>query len=494
MSQEEEQESQDELQADRKSARGFLKTAWIAIAILVFASMFLQGRRDKDVRHESVNAVQQKVLDIQGQYLVAASQLPGPQKGQLYESADTLRTGPLSMRLRHIVLAGELVGPDEAIQQADAVQKHMAEQGTPISEREQAVVGVLRTLYSDYQQGRWDAPSLESSDRQLLRNDLGWFGALALSPEQSGAEGTESTGTHPAREEVLNSAWHTFVVVIVATLFAMGVGIAGLAGAFVFAILVVTRKIRSAIVTGFGDSAIYAETFAVWMLLLFVLSAVAALIARRYPNSQILLSSMASLLSLAALLWPTIRGIPWSQVRRDIGLFPGEKPIREVIWGAVCYVSNIPLLMVGLLATFALMGLYSAIAGGPAGLEPMEAPTHPVVQWVRDAGWIGRVQIYVLACLVAPLVEETVFRGVLYRHLRESTCRWSTGVSIALSAGFTSLIFAMIHPQGLMAIPALMAVATGLSLAREWRGSLLAPMAMHSANNGVLILLLFSLV
>jgi membrane protease YdiL (CAAX protease family) len=197
---------------------------------------------------------------------------------------------------------------------------------------------------------------------------------------------------------------------------------------------------------------------------------------------------------LAALLWPTVRGVPWRRVRNDIGLFAGKRPIREILWGVVCYVSNLPLLAIGLLVTFALMGIYSALTGDPGDSGPIETPTHPVVQWVQEAGWIGRLQIVTMACLIAPLVEETIFRGVLYRHLREGTCRWPTGVSIALSVGITSLIFAVIHPQGLMAIPALMAVATGLSLAREWRGSLVAPIVMHATNNGVLMMMMFALV
>ena len=488
MLQEDERTAVDECEMPRDADRGFLKTAWIVIVILVVVSVLLQGRENA-TREESVDALQRKVLDVQGQYLVAASQLPGPQASQLYENAAAFRNGPLFMRLRHVVLAGELVGADEAIAQADAVAQYAAESSATTTEREQAVLRALRTLYSDYQEDRWDAPSLESSDRQLLKEDLGWFGELALAPEQ--AERPDAAST---RAEVLGGAGRTFAVVIVATLLGLGVGLAGLIGAIVFLVLVLTRRIQSAMVTGLGDSAIYAETFAVWMLLLFALSALATLVVRRLPGYEILVNSATPILSLAALFWPTVRGVPWSRVRKDIGLYAGERPFGEILWGMVCYVSNLPLLMIGLLVTFALMGIHSAIAGGPGGLEPMETPTHPVVQWVQDAGWIGRLQIFTLACLIAPLVEETVFRGVLYRHLREGTCRWSTSVSIALSAAITSLIFAMIHPQGLLAIPALMAVAAGLSLTREWRGSLLAPIAMHATNNGVLMLLLFSLV
>lgn len=493
MSQEEHQGFLDEPQAERAPCRGFPKTAWTVVVILVLVSVFLQGhRRDEGVR-ESQDAVQQAVLDLQGQYLVAASQVPGIEKNQLYESAKTLGTGPLFMRLRYVVLAGELVGPDEAVKQADVVQEKMAEQDAQVSERDERVVTVLRRLYSDYQEGEWDAPSVESGDDQLLRDELGWFGALALSPERQVADEAESVGADPARQEVLAAAQRTLVVVVLATFLVLGAGIVGLGGAITFLVLVMARKVRSAIQTGLGDSAIYAEAFAAWMLLFLALTVIAAFVVRRFPDSQLLVSSVASVLSLGALVWPVLRGVSWSQMRRDTGLYLGKRPIREIFWGAVCYISNLPTLVIGLIATLALLALYSAVAGGPAGLESTEAPTHPVIEWAREAGPIGRIHIFLLACVIAPIIEETVFRGVLYRHLRESTARWRTGASVAYSVGFNSLLFAVIHPQGLIAAPALMAVATGLSLAREWRGSLLAPMTMHATNNGVLILLLFSL-
>ena len=52
------------------------------------------------------------------------------------------------------------------------------------------------------------------------------------------------------------------------------------------------------------------------------------------------------------------------------------------------------------------------------------------------------------------------------------------------------LVFAAIHPQGLVAIPALAAIAVGLGLMREWRGSLIAPMVMHACSNGIVVTLM----
>ena len=99
----------------------------------------------------------------------------------------------------------------------------------------------------------------------------------------------------------------------------------------------------------------------------------------------------------------------------------------------------------------------------------------------------GLVSIYLLAAVAAPVVEETIFRGVLYRHLRDSSRSWAIWLSIGMSGLVSGVIFAAIHPQGWMAIPALGAIGFALALAREWRNSLIAPMLMHALNNGLVI-------
>jgi membrane protease YdiL (CAAX protease family) len=49
----------------------------------------------------------------------------------------------------------------------------------------------------------------------------------------------------------------------------------------------------------------------------------------------------------------------------------------------------------------------------------------------------------------------------------------------------TSFIFAVIHPQGIFAVPLLMALAFGFSLIREWRETLLPCMVAHGLHNGL---------
>ena len=93
--------------------------------------------------------------------------------------------------------------------------------------------------------------------------------------------------------------------------------------------------------------------------------------------------------------------------------------------------------------------------------------------------------LLVFAVIAAPIVEETAFRGVLYRHLRASSSILGTALSIFGSVLLVSFIFAAIHPQGWVAIPALMSIAVGMNLMREWRGSLISSIVVHGMSNGI---------
>src|SRR5262249_52979121 len=63
------------------------------------------------------------------------------------------------------------------------------------------------------------------------------------------------------------------------------------------------------------------------------------------------------------------------------------------------------------------------------------------------------------------------------------------GLSFLLSAFVVSFLFAVVHPQGFVAIPALMSLAFGFAIFREWRGSLLPCMVAHGISNGLMLLL-----
>ena len=105
------------------------------------------------------------------------------------------------------------------------------------------------------------------------------------------------------------------------------------------------------------------------------------------------------------------------------------------------------------------------------------------------------MQIFLLATIAAPIVEEIMFRGVLFSHLRGAMRAWHASVGIVLAALISSVIFAAIHPQGLIFIPPLAGLGIGFCLCREWSGSLVPAMVAHAVSNGLVLslsLLLFS--
>ena len=124
---------------------------------------------------------------------------------------------------------------------------------------------------------------------------------------------------------------------------------------------------------------------------------------------------------------------------------------------------------------------------------PAAGPAHPIVFQLAEGGWGLRLQVLLLAAVLAPLVEETMFRGVLYRHLREVSGRFGRPLSVLISATLNTLIFAGVHPQGWVAVPALMGLAYGFVLLREWRGSLLPAMVAHGLSNGLVMTMLILL-
>ncbi len=154
------------------------------------------------------------------------------------------------------------------------------------------------------------------------------------------------------------------------------------------------------------------------------------------------------------------------------------------------YLATLPLLAIGLVLTLMLMLLQSAAAGEPPTFAPSGGPDHPVIVYMSGSDLWPKLQVLFLAAVAAPIVEETMFRGVLYRHLRDATNRFGLVLSVLLSASINGFVFAAIHPQGFVAVPALMSLALGMSLVREWRGTLIPSMMIHAVHNGLVMGLL----
>jgi membrane protease YdiL (CAAX protease family) len=444
--------------------------AWLIIVGVVTINIL--GVRRSSLQQEAGPQAKSDVLfNLQARYLVGAGQIQPGNKQGLVPQAMALENAGQRQRLEAIIVQGELGGPAQALQRLQ-----VANQGDSSPE-----AALLTRLYTDYSEKRWEAADVLTRERETLRLDFGWYGELALHP----AEGPNQQ----AREAVLAPARRTAFTLMALVICALVLGALGTVGLVALIAAWALRRIRGGMVDWTGRAAIWVETFAVYLLLFAGLSEAASYLPTL--GLRVSFSGLAMILSLAALCWPRLRGLSWEQIGQNLGWNSGRGVWREVAAGLATYVMAIPLALAGLLIMLALMALSRGLPGQAApGASPGGTPEHPIVPIVATGGFGLKLMILLLAAVLAPIVEETMFRGVLYRHLRELTGRFGGAFSFLFSASLASLVFAALHPQGWLGIPPLMGIAIGLTVGREWRGSLIAPMVAHGLNNGLVMTLL----
>ncbi len=468
--------------------RGFPLLAWLLILIMVGFVTYRQngGRGEPHPLEDEESAPQDVIMLLQSRYLVGAASLWQDQDKmtahKLYEQATLLNQGTIEQRLKFAIVAEELAGAEEALSVLTDINGRVETSGFELNNQQIELRDALTALMTDYAAEEWTAPTVTPHQRQLIKDQLGWFGELALAPKQGANEA--------ARSAVIRSAQQTAIALLGSIGLFCLLLMVGIMALVLFTAGYLTGSVKPAIHCGQGNYAgIYPETFAVWLLLFFVLTQSASMLVQN-DRYRTLAMAAAMFGSLFALAWPWLRGIPWRQVRSDIGWTAGKRPLAEPAIGVGSYVMTIPFLFVGFLASVILMfvtGLAEPVAGGVDDFSPTSLPSHPIVSTVANADWFMVFQLYLVAAIGAPVVEETMFRGVMYRHLRECSHRWGFLLSFLFSALINSFIFAVIHPQGLVAVPALMAIALGLTLAREWRGTLIPSMIAHGIHNGLLL-------
>jgi membrane protease YdiL (CAAX protease family) len=417
--------------------------------------------------------------------------------GTLYDqTAAAISAGPPRIRLRMAVLAAELAGPerglrvldelDEAVAAVDAVR----DGGFALSPDDAALAADLRSHLASLSAG--DGGTLEPADEARFAEALGWWGRLAAV--------LPGTDTATDREATLSAATRAALVFQGGIVAAVVAGIIGLVLLIVAVVRVATDAWRPAPITpvssrGHGR---LAETFALWIVLFFALQLVGASLVPLLGGGiagRLAAASIAFGLSLSALFWPRIRGLSAADLSAVSGLNRGRGVLREVGAGVVGYLATLPLLGIGLFGTILLAAAAGLIgaevsAGGEVdpvtALLPATGPAHPIV------GEIGRslgvtLLLLLTGAVAAPVVEEVFFRGCLHTHLRHVFGGLGGPVAVILASFTSAFLFAVIHPQGWIAVPALMSLAIGFSLAREWRGGLIAPITMHAINNGVVL-------
>lgn len=114
--------------------------------------------------------------------------------------------------------------------------------------------------------------------------------------------------------------------------------------------------------------------------------------------------------------------------------------------------------------------------------EPQQQMAVEVLQSTKDMG--QRIVFALTAIVMAPLIEETLFRGILYPLVKQQGYP-------RLALWGTSLLFAAIHANLLTFLP-LFLFALALVALYEWTDAMIAPITAHAAFNAINFLLLIN--
>ncbi len=252
--------------------------------------------------------------------------------------------------------------------------------------------------------------------------------------------------------------------------FAGAGGLAFLAGfvlIIVACVMISGRTLRPAYRSGLPLGSACLEGFAVYMAAMGLLPLALYFL---IPHAPFGTQWLVVFPAIFALMWVRLRGISTPDLRYATGWHLGRGLWREMGAGVLGYLAGIPLIVA---AAFAAKLLQDHQVG---------KATHPII-FEFDGSTLRTLQIFLMASVMAPIIEETMFRGLFLHHLRR---RWNW----AISAVVVAFLFAVIHPQGMSAVPLLMVIALVLAALREWRGSIVASMTAHALNNLVVTIML----
>lgn len=129
--------------------------------------------------------------------------------------------------------------------------------------------------------------------------------------------------------------------------------------------------------------------------------------------------------------------------------------------------------------------LWSNVLSGlqQAGMVEEFAPQQLVTLFQSGGDWAAMFLLMLMAVIVAPVVEELIFRGCIYRFLKSQINRFSAQL-------VSGTVFAVLHANVLSFVPL---VVVGIVLARvyEKTGSMAVAIWFHAFFNAFSLLMLY---
>jgi membrane protease YdiL (CAAX protease family) len=323
--------------------------------------------------------------------------------------------------------------------------------------------------------------SVSDEARARLAERHGFYGKLA------GV--LDKPATDPTRAALLAGGGRLVAVLAGLGMLLLGVFLAALVCSIVAAINLLARdatlRVRWRLDVPAVGGSVLLETVAVFVAGFCALKLVLAGLEAVLPEAQHgVLGTVAMTLQWALILtplWALTQGVSWAQLRQLLGLHKGEGLFKEIGCGLFAYFAGLPLVFVAIVVSLIAI-LVQGLVSGPGG----GAPSNPIAELVTSAGAFELFMLFALASIWAPLVEETIFRGAFYRHIRGKR-------GVVLSGVVSAVLFAVMHGYPFFLLAPVTVLGFNFAMMREWRGSLVAPIVMHSLHNATTLIVVVSL-
>jgi len=151
----------------------------------------------------------------------------------------------------------------------------------------------------------------------------------------------------------------------------------------------------------------------------------------------------------------------------DWRIFGWDRSMRGLGFAALAFLLSLPLVWLAGYLSFLLLG----------GRETIH-PLIPLLQKTHNAWW--QLVLVLTAVGMAPVVEETLFRGLLFRALGARLPFWS-------AAGISGILFAVLHGQAFAVLP-ITVLGVMLAFIFKRTNNLFASAMAHAMQNGMAVI------
>lgn len=329
-------------------------------------------------------------------------------------------------------------------------------------------LATLRSIYGAEDSSSMEAVVSAEAQRALVER-YDYYGRVALAYHLP---------AHASERAALFGGGELLLLLVFVFFCAAGLGgLTGLVLLILGVIQIVQGRLRARFMPPAPGGSVHAEAFVIFLLGFVGLALAGGALASAMKGATWLppVLLLSNWLLVLVPLWAVIRGTPMREAMAQLGLHRGRGLAREVGAGVAGYLAGLPLVFLSVLVALGLVMVVNAVMGTPDA-----TPKNPLFDRLATGDAAFLAALFFMATVWAPLVEETVFRGCLYRHL---SARWS----FPLAGGVSAAAFGLVHGVPLPLTLPLMTLGFVFAFMRHWRGSLVAPITAHALHNATVL-------